>query len=73
MCGPRSQADKAALIRSETNEPITAGEYILGRIRSNFKVDEPKTAMAKEVDSKRGHAEVPGEDQDANDAKAAKI
>ena len=31
-----AQADKKALIASETNPPITAGEYILGRIRSNF-------------------------------------
>ena len=30
------QADKKCVLRSETHEPITAGEYILGRIRSNF-------------------------------------
>ena len=30
------QADKSAVIASETNETITAGEYILGRIKSNF-------------------------------------
>lgn len=30
------QADKGCVLRSETHEPITAGDYILGRIRSNF-------------------------------------
>ena len=30
------QADKRALIKSETHDEITAGDYILGRIRSNF-------------------------------------
>ena len=30
------QADKKCVLRSETHDPITAGEYILGRIRSNF-------------------------------------
>jgi len=31
------QADKEVLIESETHEPITAGDYILHRIASNFK------------------------------------
>ena len=30
------QADKGAVIASDTHETITAGEYILGRIKSNF-------------------------------------
>ena len=30
------QADKEQVIESETNEPITAGDYIMGRIKSNF-------------------------------------
>ena len=30
------QADKKALIECSTQEPITAGDYILGRIKSNF-------------------------------------
>lgn len=31
-----AQADKDALIRSEGHEDITAGDYILGRVRSNY-------------------------------------
>ena len=31
-----AQADKAQLIEAEGTEPITAGAYILGRIKSNF-------------------------------------
>ena len=31
-----AQADKAQLIEAEGSEPITAGDYILGRIKSNF-------------------------------------
>lgn len=30
------QADKHCMLKSETYQPITAGDYILGRIRSNF-------------------------------------
>mmetsp|Transcript_24238 Transcript_24238/g.67872 ORF Transcript_24238/g.67872 Transcript_24238/m.67872 type:complete len:232 (-) Transcript_24238:133-828(-) len=30
------QADRSAVVESEGHEPITAGDYILGRIRSNF-------------------------------------
>lgn len=30
------QADKEQIIQSETHEPITAGDYILGRIKSNY-------------------------------------
>eukprot|EP00421_Protoceratium_reticulatum_P006283 CAMPEP_0168364852 /NCGR_PEP_ID=MMETSP0228-20121227/4417_1 /TAXON_ID=133427 /ORGANISM="Protoceratium reticulatum, Strain CCCM 535 (=CCMP 1889)" /LENGTH=365 /DNA_ID=CAMNT_0008377617 /DNA_START=40 /DNA_END=1137 /DNA_ORIENTATION=+ len=30
------QADKSCVLRSEKHEPITAGDYILGRIRSSF-------------------------------------
>jgi hypothetical protein len=31
-----AQSDKSAVIESETSETITAGEYILSRIQSNF-------------------------------------
>lgn len=31
-----AQADKAALIESPGHEPITAGDYILSRVQSNF-------------------------------------
>lgn len=31
-----AQSDKAQVIRSKDSEPITAGDYILSRIRSNF-------------------------------------
>mmetsp|Transcript_25853 Transcript_25853/g.59653 ORF Transcript_25853/g.59653 Transcript_25853/m.59653 type:complete len:355 (+) Transcript_25853:94-1158(+) len=46
------QADKKAIIEPQGREPITAGDYILGRIRSNFsksfKTDEePATKKAK--------------------------
>ena len=30
------QADKSAMIKCTKHEPITAGDYILGRIKSNF-------------------------------------
>jgi len=30
------QADKRAMIECSAHDPITAGDYILGRIRSNF-------------------------------------
>ena len=30
------QADKSAIIECTNHEPITAGDYILGRIKSNF-------------------------------------
>ena len=30
------QADKSAMIQCAEQPPITAGDYILGRIRSNF-------------------------------------
>ena len=31
-----AQADRKAMIECSEHEPITAGDYILGRIRSNF-------------------------------------
>jgi|EP01044_Picomonas_judraskeda_P001694 hypothetical protein len=31
-----AQADKSTVISSRDSEPITAGDYILSRIRSNF-------------------------------------
>ena len=31
-----AQADKKTVIASRDSEPITAGDYILSRIRSNF-------------------------------------
>lgn len=44
-----AQADKAAVIRTSDGETITAGDYILGRIRSNF----TKTFEADEKKRKR--------------------
>jgi len=38
------QADKHALIEAQDSEPITAGDYLLGRIKSNFEA----TFKAKE-------------------------
>lgn len=38
------QADKAALISSEKSEPITAGDYILSRIRANYSAPAPVPA-----------------------------
>ena len=48
-----AQANKGALIQSETHEPITAGDYILGRIRSNFEANFAAKAKAGEADGKR--------------------
>ena len=31
-----AQADKDAVIESTQHDPVTAGDYILGRIQSNF-------------------------------------
>ena len=31
-----AQSDKATMIRSKDSEPMTAGDYLLSRIRSNF-------------------------------------
>jgi len=31
-----AQADKGCVIKSQKSEPITAGDYLLGRIKSNF-------------------------------------
>ena len=42
-----AQADKRALIQSEKHEPITAGDYIVGRIRSNYEANM-KAKEAKE-------------------------
>jgi len=36
------QADKSALIQCEEHAPITAGDYILGRIKSNFSESKAK-------------------------------
>ena len=41
------QADKSAMIECTNHDPITAGDYILGRIKSNFK---PVTAGVTGVD-----------------------
>lgn len=41
-----AQADKAHLIESTQHEPITAGEYILGRIQSNFEALKATKAAA---------------------------
>mmetsp|Transcript_12558 Transcript_12558/g.23177 ORF Transcript_12558/g.23177 Transcript_12558/m.23177 type:complete len:356 (-) Transcript_12558:203-1270(-) len=46
------QADKSAIIEPEGRESITAGDYLLGRIRSNFSKsfntdDEPASKKAK--------------------------
>jgi len=40
------QADKQQLIECEEYEPITAGDYILGRIKSNYAKVLEKTAGA---------------------------
>jgi isopenicillin N synthase-like dioxygenase len=45
------QADKHALIAPEQSEPITAGEYILGRIRSNFEANFKQKEGAKEAEA----------------------
>ena len=64
------QADKSALIQSESHAPITAGAYILGRIRSNFEstfqaadggADTKGKAGAEEAGSKQGSSRAAGE------------
>ena len=63
-----AQADKRALIQSETHEAITAGDYLMGRIKSNYEAVVAAKERAKEraaSDAKRGAA-------DADDAAAAK-
>uniref|UniRef100_A0A7S2JWP6 Fe2OG dioxygenase domain-containing protein n=1 Tax=Zooxanthella nutricula TaxID=1333877 RepID=A0A7S2JWP6_9DINO len=42
------QADKHCMLESETYEPITAGDYLLGRIRSNFA--DSAAAVANQAD-----------------------
>lgn len=42
------QADKKAMIECQNSEPITAGDYIVGRIRSNFEANF-KAKEAKEA------------------------
>ena len=40
-----AQSDKHTVIKSHNSEPITAGDYILSRLKSNFdKLDEKKDA-----------------------------
>jgi len=48
------QADKDAEIKSEKHPTITAGEYILGRIRSNFAAGEQDAKRRKEEDAVKG-------------------
>ena len=55
------QADKRRLIESETHETISAGDYILGRIRSNFEAN----FAAKEKASKE-EAGASGEQSDGD-------
>lgn len=63
------QADKHALISSETSEAITAGDYILGRIRSNFEANF-KAKEAKEGAAAAGKREA--DDKEGVEAKKAK-
>jgi hypothetical protein len=44
------QADKHYLIESTTHEPITAGDYILGRVRSNYAATPNGGAKKQKVD-----------------------
>ena len=39
-----AQADKRVVIESEAHGAITAGDYILGRVRSNFAAAPPAAA-----------------------------
>ena len=39
------QADKNALIKCTKDEPITAADYILGRIKSNFTTPTPSVSL----------------------------
>jgi isopenicillin N synthase-like dioxygenase len=41
------QADKKSILKSEKHEPITAGDYILGRIKSNFSSSPDSTGADK--------------------------
>jgi len=45
-----AQADKHYLIESTTHEPITAGDYILGRVRSNYAATPNDGAKKQKVD-----------------------
>lgn len=47
------QADKHALIECQEHEPITAGDYILGRIRSNYTSIDVRSASGPEPSAKR--------------------
>ena len=74
------QADKHALISSETSEDITAGDYLVGRIRSNFeanfKAREAKEAKeAKEAAAAAAGKREPGSkrgDEEGAETKKAK-
>ena len=69
------QADKSAVIAAETHEAITAGEYILGRIKSNFEASfkaKEAAAKAKEAAEKREREVVVDEEEQSDASKQPK-
>ena len=69
------QADKRRLIESETHETISAGDYIVGRIRSNFEANfQAKEKAAKEAEEKAAKeaAKSSGDDDKDGDRRKSK-